>query len=55
MAVQSLWLASDKVRSTYRTEGRASLNPAAVYLDIAAGWKVNSREESKGTQATKET
>lgn len=40
-----------RVRSSDGTEGRASLNPAAVYLDIAAGWKVNSGRDSKCTPA----
>lgn len=31
-----------KVRSRDRIAGRARLNPACVYLDIAVGWKVNS-------------
>lgn len=41
-----------RVRSSDRIGGRASLNPVDVYLDIAAGWKVNSGEDSKCTQAT---
>lgn len=40
-----------RVRSSDRIDGRASLNPATVYLDIAAGWKVNSGKDSKCTPA----
>lgn len=48
--VQSL-LHQIRLRNSDRTEGRASLNPASVYLDIAAGWKVNSGKDSKCTPA----
>lgn len=39
------------MRSSDRVDGRASLNPASVYLDIAAGWKVNSGKDSECTSA----
>lgn len=44
-----------RVRSGDRIEGRASLNPAGVYLDIAAGWKVNTGEGQQMHTSTGET
>lgn len=38
--VRPMWLESDK--GSDRIDGRASLNPATVYLDIATGGRVNS-------------
>lgn len=35
-----------RVRGSDRTDEKASLNLASVYLDIAAGWKVNSEKAS---------
>ena len=40
-----------RVSSSDRIDGRASLNLASVYLDIAAGWKVNSRKDNACTPA----
>ena len=40
-----------RVRSSDRIDGRASLSPATVCLDIAAGWKVNSEKDSECTPA----
>lgn len=40
-----------RVRSSDRIDGRANLNLASVYFDIAAGWKVNSGKDSKCTPA----
>lgn len=44
-----------RVRSSDRTGGRASLNPAGVYLDIAAGWKVNTGEGQQTHTSNRET
>lgn len=40
-----------RVRSSDRIDGRASLNPASVYLDIAAVWKVNNGKDRECTPA----
>lgn len=47
-----VWGHQIRLRSSDRRGGRARLNPVAVYLDIAAGWRVNSGKDSKCTQAT---
>lgn len=44
-----------RARSSDRTGGRASLNPAGVYLDIAAGWKVNTGEGQQTHTSNRET